>query len=136
MKKITIEEFIEKIEEEFPEMPKGHFKPETKFREEMDWDSVNALVFIAMVNVEYDVALVADEFVNAYTIQDVYDVVKRKVEEREEAIAKGELTPSITDEESKEVFMGMKESASNKENELDDLTKSDNKDPEEKPDKK
>jgi len=136
MKKLTIEEFIEKIEEEFPEMPKGHFKPETRFRDEMDWDSVNALVFIAMVNVEYDVALVADEFVNAYTIQDVYDIIKRKVEEKEAAIARGDLKPEISDEESKEVFMGMKENASNKENDLDELTKTDKKDSEDKPEEK
>ncbi len=136
MKKLTIEEFIEKIEEEFPEMPKGHFKPETRFRDEMDWDSVNALVFIAMVNVEYDVTLVADEFVNAYTIQDVYDIIKRKVEEKEAAIARGDLKPEISDEESKEVFMGMKENASNKENDLDELIKTDKKDSEDNPEEK
>ncbi len=121
MKKITIEEFIIKLEEEFPEMPKGYLKPETKFREEMDWDSVSALVFIAMVNVEYDVALVADEFVEAYTIQDVYDIIKEKVEEKEKAIADGKLKPTISDDESKEVFMGMKKKASNKESNLEEL---------------
>jgi len=127
MKKLTIEEFIAKIEEEFPEMPKGELKPETKFRDEMDWDSVNALVFIAMVNVEYDVALIADEFVNSYTIQDVYDVIKKKVEEKEAAIAKGELEPGISEEESKEVFMGMKKDASNKESNLKEVEKPDDK---------
>ena len=132
MKKLTIEEFIQKIEEEFPEMPKGQLKPGTKFRDEMDWDSVNALVFIAMVNVEYDVALIADEFVNAYTIQDVYDVIKKKVEEREAAIARGDIEPGMSDEESKDVFMGMKASASNKKNTLKDLEKPDEKEPEKK----
>jgi acyl carrier protein len=127
MKKLTIEEFIQKIEEEFPEMPKGQLTPETKFRDEMDWDSVNALVFIAMVNVEYDVALIADEFVNSYTIQDVYDVIKKKVEDKKAAIARGDLTPEISDEESKEVFMGMKENASNKDNDLEELDDSNEK---------
>ena len=130
MKKLTIEEFIQKIEEEFPEMPKGQLKPGTKFRDEMDWDSVNALVFIAMVNVEYDVALIAEEFVSAYTIQDVYDVIKKKVEEKEAAIARGDTEPGLSEEESKEVFMGMKASASNKENTLKDLKKPTNKEPE------
>ncbi len=46
---ITIEDFIKKIEDEFDELEPGKLKPESVFREMFDWNSINALVLIAMV---------------------------------------------------------------------------------------
>jgi acyl carrier protein len=115
MKQITIEDFIQKIEAEFPDMPQGKLTPETNFRDSMDWDSVNALMFVVLVNIEYDVTLIADEFINANTIQDVFNVVKRKVEEKEAAIVKGDLKPDLTEEESRAAFGALKEEVAKKE---------------------
>ena len=78
---MTIQEFIEKIEDEFPDMQKGVLKPETRFRDELEWDSINALVVIAMINIEYDVVITAEELINAETVQDVYNVVEMRVNE-------------------------------------------------------
>ncbi len=76
---MNIQEFIKKIENEFPDLKKGVLKPETKFRDEVDWDSINALVVIAMINIEYDVLITAEELINAETVQDVYNIVEQKV---------------------------------------------------------
>ncbi len=108
MKKISIEEFIQKIEAEFPDLPKGQLTPETNFRESMDWDSVNALMFVVLVNIEYDVTLVADEFINANTLQDVYDVVLKKVEEKEAGIKAGTVKAPLTEDESRAAFGALK----------------------------
>jgi len=115
MKQITIEDFIQKIEAEFPDIHQKQLTPETNFRDSMDWDSVNALMFVVLVNIEYDVTLVADEFINASTIQDVFNVVKGKVKEKEAAIEKGEAKPDLTDEESRAAFGALKEEVVKKE---------------------
>ena len=42
-------------------------------------DSINALIFIAHVNVEYDVVIDAEELVNSEKVRDLYDIVLSKV---------------------------------------------------------
>jgi len=110
MKQITVEEFIEKIEAEFPKIHKNQLTPTTNFRETMEWDSVNALMFVVLVNVEYDVTLVAEEFINANTIQDVFDVVKKKVDQKDDDTSK----QVMSDTESREAFGALKEVVENK----------------------
>lgn len=82
---MKIEEFIQKIVEEFPDLEKEVITPEMNFRDHVEWDSINALVLIAMVNVEYDVIISAQELINAATVNDVFLVVKKKVEDKEKA---------------------------------------------------
>ena len=82
---MTVEGFIEKIVEEFPDLKKEKITPEMNFRDHVEWDSINALVLIAMVNVEYDVIITAEELINAETVNDVYRVVEQKVKDKEEA---------------------------------------------------
>lgn len=75
---IAIEEFIKGVEEEFEDMEHGMLKPESVIREHFSWDSINALIFIAHVNVEYDVVISADDLVTSLTIQDLYNFVSSK----------------------------------------------------------
>ncbi len=82
---MTVEGFINKIVEEFPDLKKENITPDMNFRDHVEWDSINALVLIAMVNVEYDVTITAEELMNAETVNDVYLVVERKVREKEKA---------------------------------------------------
>ena len=82
---MTVEGFIEKIVEEFPDLKKEKITPEMNFRDHVEWDSINALVLIAMVNVEYDVTITAEELLNAETVNDVYLVVEKKVIDKEKA---------------------------------------------------
>jgi acyl carrier protein len=75
---IAIEEFIKRVEGEFEDMEHGLLKPGSVIREHFTWDSINALIFIAHVNVEYDVVISADDLVNSLTIQDLYNFVSSK----------------------------------------------------------
>lgn len=75
---MNIEDFILKIENEFEDLTPGKLKPESKFRDMFDWNSVNALTMIAMVDSEYDVMLVAQDFQKSKTIRDLFNIITSK----------------------------------------------------------
>ena len=75
---IAIEEFIKGVEGEFEDLEQGLLKPDSVIREHFNWDSINALIFIAHVNVEYDVVISADDLISSNTIQDLYNLVSSK----------------------------------------------------------
>jgi acyl carrier protein len=72
----TIDKFIEKIEVEFEEVPKGTIKATTGYREIEGWSSMQALIIIAWVDSEYGVTLNGEDLNKTLTIQDLYDIVK------------------------------------------------------------
>jgi acyl carrier protein len=76
---MNIEEFIKHVEGEFDDIQPGILKPESKFREVFEWNSINALILIAMVKTEYDVTLSADDLIGSKTIQDIYNLVSSRV---------------------------------------------------------
>ena len=76
---IKVEDFITKIEAEFDELEPGKLKPESNFRDMFDWNSINALVLIAMIKTEYDVTINADDLVKSKTVNDVFSLVKSRV---------------------------------------------------------
>ncbi len=77
---MNINDFIEKVEAEFEDIEPGTLTPTTILKEAFTWDSVNALIFLAHVNVEYDVEITANELIEAITVQDLYNLVDSKVE--------------------------------------------------------
>ena len=76
---MNITDFTKKVEEEFEDIKQGSLKPKDNLREHFTWDSINALIFLAHVNVEYDVELTAQELIQAVTVQDLYNIVEIKV---------------------------------------------------------
>lgn len=76
---MTIEEFIKNIETEFEDLEAGKLQPETHFREVFDWNSINALILIAMVKTEYGVTINAEDIQKSKSINDLYAIVKSKV---------------------------------------------------------
>ncbi len=75
---MTVEEFILKIEGEFPDMEPGKLKPDSIFREVMNWNSINALILIALVDTEYDVILTGDDLRASATINDIFNLVQSR----------------------------------------------------------
>jgi len=75
---VAIEEFISGVEGEFEDMEVGNLSPASVIREHFVWDSINALIFIAHINVEYDVVITADDLINSQTVQDLYNLVSTK----------------------------------------------------------
>ncbi len=77
---MKIEDFISAIEEEFDDIEAGVLKPESEFRESFEWNSINALIFIALVDTEYDVTITADDIASAVTLQDLFNIIISKSE--------------------------------------------------------
>ncbi len=75
---VAIEEFISRVEGEFEDMEPGNLSTESVLRDHFTWDSINALIFIAHVNVEYDVVISADDLINAQTLRELYNLVSTK----------------------------------------------------------
>ncbi|AWV99867.1 acyl carrier protein [Arcticibacterium luteifluviistationis] len=75
---MDIEEFIQLFAEQFDETEVSEFKPETEFRQLEEWDSMVALMIIAMVDEEYGVKVSGDDIRNSATIKDLMDVVASK----------------------------------------------------------
>lgn len=76
---MTIEEFIQKIEAEFSDLEQGKLKPDSVFREAMNWSSINALILISLVNTEYDVILTGDDLRVSITIRDIFNLIESRI---------------------------------------------------------
>jgi len=76
---MNIEEFIKNIEAEFDDLKPGVLKADSKFREVFEWNSINALILIAMVKTEYDVTLSADDLIKSKTVNDIYSLIENRI---------------------------------------------------------
>lgn len=76
---MNITDFIRKIEEEFEDLKPNTLQATDVLKEKFTWDSINALIFLAHVNVEYDVEINAEELIQSETVQDLYNLVHSKV---------------------------------------------------------
>ncbi len=77
---IPIQEFIQLLENEFDDLPKGTLKPETNYREIPNWSSMHALIIIAFADANFNVELNANDLRKAQTIQDLYEIIKSKLQ--------------------------------------------------------
>ena len=75
---MEIEHFIERIEEEFEDLPGGVLKPTSDFKKVLDWNSINALVMISLSDAEYEVIVNAKDLNNAQSLHDLLELVKKK----------------------------------------------------------
>lgn len=73
-------DFIEKFASQFYETDPKVFNENTKFKKLDEWNSLTALMIIAMIDEEYNVKISANELQNAeiITIRDLYDLVLSK----------------------------------------------------------
>lgn len=69
---MDLNEFVTKVEEQYSEVESGSFTPETKFKEELEWGSLTALMIIAMVDQELNKSLTGDIIEKSTTIKDLY----------------------------------------------------------------
>ena len=77
---MDINSFVENFAAQFDDTDAGVFKPETVFKELDEWSSLIALSVIAMVDDEYDVALKGDDIRGSNTIDELFNLVKTRVE--------------------------------------------------------
>lgn len=72
---MDINEFIQKLQAEFEDVPAGFIKPETKITDIEGWGSMHALIVIALIDTEYGVTLKGDELRKVQSVQELYDMV-------------------------------------------------------------
>ena len=75
---IDIEGFVVNIEREIFFSEKL-ITPTTEFKKELDWDSMNAFLFMAMIENIYKVILTDEDFRQAVTINDLFDIIIQRV---------------------------------------------------------
>jgi len=71
--------FIEQLKE-ILEMGNGDVKPEDKFRDYENWDSLTALSVIAMMDDEFGVIINAEEFRKLVKVSDLIEAVKKRMQ--------------------------------------------------------
>ena len=76
---MKIEDFISRLEEEYEDITPGTLKPGSIFREVFEWNSINALIMIAMVKTEYDVVINAEDIASSRTVADLYRIIESRV---------------------------------------------------------
>ncbi|MEI6884172.1 MAG: acyl carrier protein [Bacteroidota bacterium] len=76
---MNIQDFISKIEAEYEDLKPGILKPGSLFREAFEWNSINALILIAMVKVEYNVTINAEDIATSKTVEDLYRIIENRV---------------------------------------------------------
>jgi acyl carrier protein len=74
-----ISEFIQKIEAEFEDLEPGKLQPESNFRDAFEWNSINALILIALIKTEYNVSINAEDIQKSKTVNDIYEIVKSRM---------------------------------------------------------
>jgi len=75
---MCIEDFIRKIEDEFDDLNPGLLNPDSRYKEMFEWNSINALILVAMVKTEYDVTLSPADLIASKTIKDIYEVIENR----------------------------------------------------------
>jgi len=76
---MDLTEFIKHFAEQFDDEPLTNFAPETRFRDIEEWDSLHAMMIMAMVNEKYKVKITPEELKNSQTVAEVFEVVNAKV---------------------------------------------------------
>ena len=77
---MKIAELIEKLEDEFDEIPKGSIKPDSEFETIENWGSMHALIIIALADTEYDVTISGADLKKLKTAQDLFDLIQERKE--------------------------------------------------------
>ena len=73
-----ITEFIKKIEQEYDDIPAGMLRPDSKFKETINWSSINAVVFSTMIEYEYHVMITSEEFNTVSTVTELFELIGKK----------------------------------------------------------
>lgn len=77
---MDIDKFIEHFTDLFDETDPATISATTQFKSLDEWSSLVALSVIAMVDEEYDVEFRGDDIRGSNTVEDLYNIVKNRVE--------------------------------------------------------
>jgi acyl carrier protein len=77
---MNLDQFIENFANLFDETDPDTIQASTQFKNLEEWSSLVALSVIAMIDEEYDVEFRGDDIRGSKTVQDLYNIVKDRVE--------------------------------------------------------
>ena len=77
---MKLENFINNFADQFEDTDADAFGAVTVFKELDEWSSLIALSVISMIDEEYNVVLKGDDIREAVTIEDLFNMVKSRVE--------------------------------------------------------
>jgi len=77
---MNLDQFIKNFADLFDETDPDTIQASTQFKNLEEWSSLVALSVIAMVDEEYDVEFRGDDIRGSKTVQDLYNIVKDRVE--------------------------------------------------------
>ena len=77
---MNLEQFIENFADLFDETDPDTINATTQFKDVEEWSSLLALSVIAMIDEEYDVEFRGDDIRGSNTVEDLYNIVKSRVE--------------------------------------------------------
>ena len=75
----TVEDFTRKLELELIDLAPGTLKPDTDFRNAFDWNSINALIIMSFIQVEYRITIHISELEKCKDVQSIYNFVADKL---------------------------------------------------------
>ena len=81
---MELDQFIEYFSDLFDETDSDTIVATTQFKDLEEWSSLVALSVIAMIDEEYDVEFRGDDIRGSQTVEDLFEIVKTRVEEEEE----------------------------------------------------
>ncbi|MFN8284398.1 MAG: hypothetical protein U0U67_14350 [Chitinophagales bacterium] len=76
---MSIADFIDRIESEYEDIPKGVLTADVPFRDVVDWTSVNALLLMALISTEYDTNIEVEELKSCITLRDLWNIIESKI---------------------------------------------------------
>ena len=77
---MNLNQFIEYFSDLFDETDPNIISATTRFKDLEEWSSLLALSVIAMIDEEYDVEFRGDDIRGSKTVEDLYNIVKSRVE--------------------------------------------------------
>jgi len=72
MEELDIYKLISLIENELREIPKGTLKPDSDMTRAIEWSSLNVLMLLSLIQVEFNVNIGADRLSKCRTIEELY----------------------------------------------------------------
>ncbi|MFT6982701.1 MAG: acyl carrier protein [Crocinitomicaceae bacterium] len=73
---MTLEEFVIEIEDAFEIQERGTLLPDTDYKNFEEWDSMHALILIALIDTEFDLLVSGNDLKNLVTVREVYQLIQ------------------------------------------------------------
>ena len=77
---MDLQSFIHRLTEVFEDTDPERIKPQANFREIEGYSSLVAFLIMGMANDEYNVNLTAGDMRKSNTIEDIYSIIKSKIQ--------------------------------------------------------